>query len=79
MCPGRPGPPGLPVPIRFSARELKTEKIEETSANPTVFAKSPYLQPFSRYRSRELSTFDFTTKVGREGGRGRLIRLQQED
>ena len=37
------------------------EKIEETSANPALFAKSPYLHAFGSYNAHKLSNFQFLT------------------
>ena len=39
------------------------EKIEETSANPALFAKSPYLHAFGSYNAHKLSNFHFLTST----------------
>ena len=41
------------------------KKIEESSANPAVFAKSPYLHAFGSYNAHELSNFHFLTSAVR--------------
>ena len=47
----------------YKAAEEKMKKIEESSANPAVFAKSPYLHAFGSYNAHELSNFHFLTST----------------
>ena len=49
----------------YNEAEEKMKKIEESSANPAVFAKSPYLHAFGSYNARELSNFQFLTSTMR--------------
>ena len=49
----------------YNAAEEKMKKIEGSSANLAVFAKSPYLHAFGSYNARELSYFHFLTSTRR--------------